>query len=566
MKVLILGGYGAFGGRLVELLADESALELLIAGRSARKAQAFCAAHGGAASMVPLAVDRSGVEAVLVTQRPDLLVDASGPFQDYGEARYSVVEACIAHGVGYVDFADGSEFVIGIDRYDEAARAAGVFVLSGVSSFPVLTAAVIRELEQAMEVEQVAGGLAPSPYVGIGLNVVRAVLGYAGGPVRLKRHGTDTVAGGFCESMRYTVAPPGRMPLDNLRFSLVDVPDLRVIPRDHPGIRELWMGAAPQPEALHRMLNGLARLRWLLHLPAPTPLARVCCRVVSRLRFGEHRGGMFVDARGRGRNGRPSRRSWHLLAEGDDGPYIPSMAIALIVRRALHGKAPAAGARAAAGELTLRDYDEAFSGRRIYTGFRRQPDEGTPPFKTVLGDCFEALPRPLRDFHGGDTETVWTGEAEARAGSNAFARAIARLVGFPTKNEVTRARVTVARTDHGEAWHRELGAVTFRSLLFAGNGRDEHLLCEQFGWVTVSMAIVWDGERLAFVPRRWRLGRVPLPQLLLPKGGSYEAEKDGRFAFDVRLELPLIGLLAAYRGTLRPSDLCRPGARDVESV
>src|SRR5262249_15834180 len=42
MKVLILGGYGTFGGRLARLLADEPALTLLIAGRSHAKAATFC--------------------------------------------------------------------------------------------------------------------------------------------------------------------------------------------------------------------------------------------------------------------------------------------------------------------------------------------------------------------------------------------------------------------------------------------------------------------------------------------------------------------------------------------
>jgi len=35
LRILILGGYGTFGGRLARLLADDSRLTLLIAGRSA---------------------------------------------------------------------------------------------------------------------------------------------------------------------------------------------------------------------------------------------------------------------------------------------------------------------------------------------------------------------------------------------------------------------------------------------------------------------------------------------------------------------------------------------------
>ena len=48
MKILILGGYGVFGGRLARLLADRPDLELLICGRNLAAAAAFCADYTGA--------------------------------------------------------------------------------------------------------------------------------------------------------------------------------------------------------------------------------------------------------------------------------------------------------------------------------------------------------------------------------------------------------------------------------------------------------------------------------------------------------------------------------------
>src|SRR3546814_9248174 len=87
-----------------------------------------------------------------------------------------LVEACIAAGIDYLDFADGADFVFGIDRFDAAAKAADIFVLSGVSSFPALTGAVLREMARTMDIRSVEGGIAPSPFAGIGLNVMRAVV------------------------------------------------------------------------------------------------------------------------------------------------------------------------------------------------------------------------------------------------------------------------------------------------------------------------------------------------------------------------------------------------------
>src|SRR5262245_34621223 len=181
MRVLILGGYGPFGGRLAQLLADEPRLTLLIAGRARDKAQAFCTQLRATAQLEPLAFDRDGnVERALAAAKPDVVVDASGPFQNYTGDPYRLVRACLALGIDYLDLADGSDFVEGIAQFDADARARGVAILSGVSSFPVLTAAVVRRLSRGMSPElarldSVTGGIAPSPYAGVGLNVIRAI-------------------------------------------------------------------------------------------------------------------------------------------------------------------------------------------------------------------------------------------------------------------------------------------------------------------------------------------------------------------------------------------------------
>lgn len=89
-------------------------------------------------------------------------MDATGPFQAYGDDPYRVVKAALAAGAHYLDFADGSDFVRGISQFDEQARNSNLVVLSGVSSFPVLTAAVVRHLAGDLDsVDSITGGIAP---------------------------------------------------------------------------------------------------------------------------------------------------------------------------------------------------------------------------------------------------------------------------------------------------------------------------------------------------------------------------------------------------------------------
>ncbi len=549
MKVLILGGYGVFGGRLAQLLAGDG-LDLLIAGRDLTKAQAFCANFAGSAQ--PIRADRATIAETLTTHHPDILIDASGPFQDYGPTPYAVLQACIAHQTNYMDFADGADFVDGVAQFDAAARQAGVFALSGVSSFPVLTAAVLREMAKTMEITTVTGGIAPSPYAGVGMNVLRAVLGYAGAPVQLVRNGQPATGRGLAETTRYTVAPPGALPLRNTLFSLVDVPDLRAIPAAMPDLQSLWMGAGPVPEPLHRLLITLARLRAALHLPSLSPLAPLCYHVLNTVKYGEHRGGMFIEAQGHS-DGQPVTRSWHMLAEGDDGPLIPSMAIAALIRRCIAGQPPAPGARSGIDALTLDDYATLFGSRAITTGWRDTPSG--PLYRQILGSAFDTLPQPLQDLHRPGPHAEWSGRATVQRGTSRLASLVARLFSFPKSGADIPVTVTFTTAPDGtETWARNFAGRPMVSTQSAGTHRNQHLITERFGPFAFGLALVTDGPRLRIIPRRWTLFGLPLPRALMPRGDSYEMEQDGKFRFHVEIDLPLIGPVVTYDGWLAPSN------------
>lgn len=107
LRILIVGGYGVFGGRLAQLLADEARFTLIIAGRSAARARSFCDGLRAAATLIAARVDRDGdLDAQIEQIAPDIIVDASGPFQGYGDEPYRLVEAALARGVSYLDLAD----------------------------------------------------------------------------------------------------------------------------------------------------------------------------------------------------------------------------------------------------------------------------------------------------------------------------------------------------------------------------------------------------------------------------------------------------------------------------
>ena len=558
IRIIVLGGYGVFGGRLCQLLATDPRLALFVAGRSLERAEAFCLHLPRGAHRQALAFDRDkDLDEQIRLARPDLVIDATGPFQTYGKQPYRLVEACLAHGVHYMDFADGSDFLKGIEQFDQRARELNLFILSGVSSFPVLTAAVVRSLSSDLSrIVSIRGGIAPSPYAGVGVNVIRAISAYAGKPVSLVRHGHRAFGYALTETMRYTIAPPGYLPLDNIRFSLVDVPDLQILPELWPGLDDVWMGAGPVPEILHRMLNGLAWLVRLRILPSLSVLAPLFHRVINILRWGEHRGGMFVEVIGITKDDREMTRAWHLLAEGNDGPYIPCMALQAVIKRILAGNRPAAGARSAATDLELDDYRSLFEQRAIITGQRESPSglSSCSLFQTLLGSAWNALPKPVQDMHVAKDDLHVSGLAKVERGKGLLARLIAAVVGFPASGRDIPVDVRISRTACAERWRRTFAGRSFSSTLFPGEGRDDLLLCERFGPLTFSVALVADEGKLHFVVRRWKLLGIPLPRAWGPGGDSFESSADGRFRFHVEIRHPLAGLIVRYSGWLVSDD------------
>ncbi|MBY5538436.1 DUF4166 domain-containing protein [Rhizobium leguminosarum] len=563
--LLIIGGYGTFGGRLARLLGDEPRLRLLVGGRSLEKADDFVAdlrspkdgaeglgSNNLGALVQAVAFDRDGdLTEQLTRMRPHLVVDASGPFQSFGKDGYKVAEACIDLGIDYADIADSTGFVAGIGRLDAAAKAKGTFALSGLSSLPALSFAALEAMAPHFSrIDTVAAGIAPSAHVRIGLNVVRAIATYAGKKVPVLRDGQPASGRGLIDAMRVTVAAPGAAPLRSRKFLLVDAPDLALLPARFADLKSSFTGVGTEPQPLQHLLSLAARLVHLRLLPSLLPFARLLQRASHAFAVGDHRGGMFVRISGVDHAGERLTSGWHLIAEGDDGPFIPVIGVEALVRRLLTGVRPENGARPAAGELQLADFEAAFGRFSITSGIRMENEAvPLPLYRQILGSAWEGLPPALSALHAGGGR-VASGRARIERGGGLLARIVAGVIGFPRAGEDVPVTVRLAVDGDKEIWTRDFGGKIFRSIQLEGKGRDQHLLAEVFGPFRVLMALVPDGEKLRLVVRGWRFCGIPLPMFLAPGGDTYEEERDGRFHFHVEISGRLTGLVVRYTGWL----------------
>lgn len=353
-SVLVLGGYGVFGGRIAERLAREPAIEVIIAGRSAERAAEFSSrlAKDAQARIRHSRLDGMEVEARdLMTLGARVVVNASGPYQHQD---YRLARACIAAGAHYIDLADAREFVTGIGTLDEEARTADVLVVSGASTVPALAAAVIDEhvpLFGALETATIV--IAPGNSFDPGLATTQSILGSLGRPIRAPLDPSTAVQTYGWQSL-HRLKIPG---LGGRWLGACDTPDIDLLPQRYKGLRSTRVFAALEVGAFHLGLWGTS---WLVRsglLRNPERLAAPLLRVKHALRFlGSDVGGMAVILEGKSRDSAPRRVDWHLIAKRGHGPYVPGIASVILSKGLLAGRLQQRGAMPCLGLFTLAEF------------------------------------------------------------------------------------------------------------------------------------------------------------------------------------------------------------------
>src|SRR5690606_25405438 len=129
--------------------ARDGDVDLVLAGRTAARlgeqAEALSTSLGRTVRTAMLDANRIGSDD-LKPLSADLVINASGPYQgrDYGLARAAIAARC-----HYIDLADARDFVVGFRTLDDDARAAGVLAVSGASSVPGISSAVVAHHRDA---------------------------------------------------------------------------------------------------------------------------------------------------------------------------------------------------------------------------------------------------------------------------------------------------------------------------------------------------------------------------------------------------------------------------------
>jgi len=537
--IAIVGGAGVFGSRLAHLLVRDGH-RVVIVGRDPDKTTKAAEALGATA----VVIDIQATPHALFAHAPDIVIDAAGPFHAYGAAgrdRYALPRACIAHHTPYLDLCDDAGFATGMGALDAEARAAGCWVLSGASSVPGLSSSVVAALAEGLDsIALIDTAIVPGNRAPRGGAVVASILEQMGRPLTLWRGGQ------WRTGRTWQEARPIQLDAHTRRTArTIAVPDTTLFPA-HFGARSVVFRAGMELGVLNAALTAIAGSRRLVRWAITPARLRALQRIAACTeRWGSDRGGMRVDVVGH-KAGYPIQRSWTLLAEAGEGPFVPAATARALVR---HAHAIPPGARPCLHALPLATIEAAMADLAVATARDERP--APPLFARILQDRWERLAPQAQALHTVYDTEAFTGQAQVLRGHTLLGRLAARLTGFPPTTPATRVQVEKQRTPQGETWIRTFGTARFHSHCSAGTR--PYTMRERFGPLVFEIDLpVEEGVMRLPVRRGWCLG-LPIPRWLLPLSESREYVQDGRFHFDVAISLPLsLGLITHYQGWLEP--------------
>jgi saccharopine dehydrogenase-like NADP-dependent oxidoreductase len=358
-RLLILGGYGFFGARIARELARRADIHVLVGGRRRDKAAELC-------GVLNLPTDRAveidaqapGLANQLRTLQVSTVIHTAGPFQGQD---YVVARAAIEARSHYVDLADGRAFVAGIGALDAAAKTAGISVISGASSVPALSSAVVDQyLSHFSRLDSIRMGIGTGARAP-GIATVRGIFGYCGKPIARLEEGVAATTHGWLDLRRHRFPEP----VGARWLGSCDIPDLELFPKRYPTIRTITFHAGFASDLGHLVVWALAGLVKAGILRTLSGLADALSGISRWIEpLVSDKGAMFVELKGLGVDSAPLTKEWNLVVSNNHGPFIPCGASIALTDKLVAGRIPQ-GAMPCMGLLTVEEYLAPLKGLDI---------------------------------------------------------------------------------------------------------------------------------------------------------------------------------------------------------
>lgn len=365
-KILILGGYGNFGKRIVEGLFTIQNITIYIAGRNIEKAnllvQQLEAQSTASLEAIQLDIAAYTFESELRSLSPDIVIHTSGPFQ--GQDQH-VPQVCIHIGAHYIDLADDRQFVSNITALNDQAIAKQLLLVSGASTVPGLSSCVIDYYQDRFSTISVIDiAIAPGNKAERGEATIRGILSYTGHSFSVFNHGKWTQSYGWMNPRKLDFGDI----IGTRWLANVDVPDLALFPEHYSVKNTVRFQAGLELPLLHLAMVGMGRLVKIGLVKNWAKFTKPIV-IMSNLfkSFGSDIGGMQIKIKGMDVDHKEKTMIWTLYAPDGIGPYIPSLSAVIITKKLISNKLTERGAMPCLGLFTLAEFLPIAEQLNIYT-------------------------------------------------------------------------------------------------------------------------------------------------------------------------------------------------------
>jgi hypothetical protein len=280
---------------------------------------------------------------------PGIVLHTAGPYQGQD---YRVAKACLSCGSHYIDLADGREFVEGFSCLNDSALQRDVLLISGASTLPGLSSAVVDSLKDRFaQIHDIEICIAPAHQTPRGVSTIAAVLSYCGKPFQVLVDGIWVTKYGW-QDLRIQHHPQ----LGTRLSGTCDVPDLALFPKCMIGLRTVTFHAAleaPWEQLALWCMAWLTRFRvvkdWARYA---TLFQRVSNRLIS---LGSDAGGMRIRLTGTDNANRKKVCTWYLTAGQNHGPEIPCSPALVLARKLARNQISQRGAYPCLGMMSFSE-------------------------------------------------------------------------------------------------------------------------------------------------------------------------------------------------------------------
>lgn len=171
-------------------------------------------------------------------------------------------------------------------------------------------------------------------------------------------------------------------------------------------------------------------------------------------------------------------------------------------------------------------------------------------YERLLGNQFEDLPAQIQNVHDKKSGLVANGRCTVVRGSNLINRLIAEIVGFPRSGIRLPVTIEIEVNDQKEKWLRDIDGYSFSSILEDDHCKSRQCLSEKFGFMKFNFLLPTTNNGLSMELICFSVFGISLPKMLWPIVKAKETVQEEKFYFDVKIVLPVTGLLVHYQGWL----------------